>query len=504
MKLSQLVSELVNVELQGAAEVQISGVIHDSRRARPGSLFVAVPGLRVDGHDFISDAISRGASAIVAQKDRFAALASPALPVPIVLVPDSRQALGLISAAFYAHPSRQLKLIGVTGTDGKTTTTFLIDAVLRAAGHRTGLVGTVAFRVGERLWDNELRRTTMDAPEIQRLLAEMVAQEVDYAVLETTSHALAQGRVVGCEYDVGVLTNVTRDHLDFHITIDNYRRAKARLFEMLSTAYDKGIPKAAVLNADDDAYEFFRACSPKTVLSYGVEGEADVMAQGLRLSAAGSIFTAVTPSGSIDIKLRLPGAFNVYNALAALGTGLTQEIPLDSIAAGLESVAGVPGRMERVDEGQPFAVIVDYAHTPDALTKVLATLRPLTRGKLMAVFGCMGDRDQGKRPIMGRIASELADFFILTNEDPASEEPEAIVDEIEAGAVAAGRVRGQHYLKIIDRREAIRTAFERARPGDVVLLSGKGHEHSMIVGEEQIPWDDRQVARELLREMGPF
>jgi len=501
VKLSQLLQDLSEKEFLGDPDVEISSLCYDSRKAGPGALFAAVPGFHVDGHRFVTDAVRRGAVAVVAERGRVGSLGDLPEPRPaLVLVDNARRALAKLACAFYGYPARKLRVIGVTGTDGKTTTTYLINAILEEAGYRAGLLGTVEFKVGGGRWNNDTRQTTPESPDIQALLAQMVREKVDYAIIESTSHALVLDRVTGCEYDVGVFTNLTSDHLDFHGSREQYLRDKMRLFEMLGDSWDKGIPKVGVLNADDPAYSVLAAVSPGPVISYGLENPASVTARDLRLRPDGSSFTAVTPEGELEVELPLAARFNVYNALAAIGVGLSQGIALPAIGRALASVTGVPGRMERIDEGQPFTVMVDYAHTPDSLQKVLETLRPLAKGRIIVVFGCAGERDRARRSGMGRVAGELADFAVLTNEDPRSEDPRLILQEIEAGMASSGRDVSA-CIKIVDRREAIAYAFKMALPEDVVLLTGKGHEGCIIIGTERVPWDDRRVAREVLREL---
>ncbi|MBI3977708.1 MAG: UDP-N-acetylmuramoyl-L-alanyl-D-glutamate--2,6-diaminopimelate ligase [Chloroflexi bacterium] len=478
-----------------AGDPEIRAIRYDSRQVQRGDLFVAVPGFHTDGHRFAADAVRRGAFAVVSQR---ADLWPDGAPVPHVVVPDSRRALALLAARFWGYPARRLRTIGITGTDGKTTTSYLISAVLEAAGYRTGLMGTVSFKVGDRQWDNESRQTTPEAPEIQELLAAMVLDGVQYAVLETTSHGLALDRVLGCEFDVGVLTNLTGDHLDYHGTIEAYRLAKARLFASLGTAYSKGIPKTAIINLDDpSAAEFIRRSTGR-VLTYGLAEGATIQAVEVRQQGLSFTLRVRTQVGEVLLSPRLVGAFNVANCLAAFAAGFSQEVAPELLVQAIEAVQGVPGRMERIDAGQPFGVVVDYAHTPDSLDKVLRILRPLTGGRLCAVFGSAGERDRTKRPRMGAIAAELADFFVLTNEDPRFEDEWAIIDEIAAGARARGAEEGRQFLRIADRRQAIRAALAAARPGDIVLLAGKGHEGCIIVEDRKEPWDDRAVAHEEL------
>ncbi len=498
MRLRALVAELPRAEVTGDDGVEITGLVYDSRRAQPGDLFVAVRGFHVDGHAFIPDAVRRGAAAVLAESPP-----TPHVKAPWIQVPDSRAALALLAAAFHGHPARRLRVIGVTGTDGKTTTTAMISAVLEAAGHRTGYMTTVSFKVGERVWDNDTRQSTPEAPEVQALLADMVAAGCDYAVIESTSHGLALHRLDGCEYDVAVLTNVTHEHLDFHGTVEAYRLAKARLFEMLGESVDKGIRKTAVVNLDDPHAGLFIARAPDQVITYAVgHPSAMVRARGVTASSSGLAFRADTPWGSIELTLPLVGDFNVGNALAALAVGLSQGVPLAACRDALAGFRGVRGRMERVDCGQPFTVIVDYAHTPEAFAKVMGIVRPLTKGRLIAVFGSAGERDRQKRPLQGEIAGRYCDFLVLTDEDPRLEDRWAILDEIAAGVERAGKREGEGYVKIADRAEAIFAALRRAGPGDTVLLLGKGHEGSILYATEKRPWDERAVAEAALRELG--
>jgi UDP-N-acetylmuramoyl-L-alanyl-D-glutamate--2,6-diaminopimelate ligase len=427
----------------------------------------------------------------------------PPVDVPLVLVPSAREALARLAATFYGHPARRLRVIGVTGTDGKTTTCHLIGAVLEEAGYRTGSISTVYIKIGDRVVPNPFHQTTPEAPEIQQALAEMVARGVEYAIIETTSHGLALHRVDECHYDVAVFTNLTSDHLDFHVDREDYLAQKARLFVSLGQAVDKGLPKVSILNADDPAGSYLAELSPCRVLTYGIDREAEVRAETVSPAGWGTSLLVHTPAGEVSLRLPLIGIHNVYNALAALALGLSQGLDLSIIKAALEGCAGVPGRMERVEGGQDFLVVVDFAHTAHALQRALETLRPLARGRLIVAFGCPGERDRSKRPRMGQVAARLADFIVLTSDEPRSEDPLAIIEEIEAGVRAAGRQEGRDYLKAPDRREALALALGQARTGDVVLLAGKGHEDCIIIGEQRIPWSDRQVALELLASRRP-
>lgn len=485
----------------GDLEVPVTSVWYDSRQVVPGALFVALKGSYTDGHRYLTDAARRGAVAALVQDW----VADVGAFRAVARVPDTRAALARIAAEFYGHPSRDLGVIGVTGTDGKTTTTFLIDAMLRESGRRTGLIGTVAVRVADDVLEHDTRQTTPESLEIQHWLHTMRERGVEWAVLEATSHGLAMHRLDACDVDIGVVTNITHEHLDFHGTVEAYRRAKARLLEMVD-ARDRGrpFPGGVVLNADDEgarAVAPFAGSAP--IVWFGVQSRyADVRADDIRTHAAGTDFTLVTPQGTALVRLALLGRFNVENALAAAGVGYLLGLSLEQIRAGLERLEHVPGRLRRVERGQPFSVIVDYAHTPDALRRVLELVRGLVPGRLITVFGSAGERDRAKRPLQGEMAVRLADFSIFTSEDPRFEDPERIIAEIAEGARSAGAVEGRDFLRIEDRRRAIREAMRRARPGDAVLLLGKGHERCMIYGSERRPWDEVGEAEAALAELG--
>ncbi|GAC1640719.1 MAG: UDP-N-acetylmuramoyl-L-alanyl-D-glutamate--2,6-diaminopimelate ligase [Ktedonobacteraceae bacterium] len=478
-----------------ATTASIKGVAYDSRKVKADWLFVAVPGVHTDGRRFITDAAERGA--IVALGEPL----SEHLPIPYIEVSDVRTALANLACAFYSYPAQQLCTIGVTGTDGKTTTSNLLTTIFEAAKIRTGLMTTANFKLPGQEWENTTRQSTLEAVEVQQLLRQMVDADVTHAVIEATSHGLALQRVHGCAFDVGVVTNITHEHLDFHKSLDAYRRAKAHLFEMLSPTRNKGTGSrsVAILNRDDTSYDILKPYCRVPILDYGFDTSASVRAVDVQLQAHSTRFLVVLPDAEQSIETQLVGRFNVSNCLAAIATAYSQGVPLETIARGLATVKGVTGRMESIHEGQPFAVIVDYAHTADSLEKVLATLRPLTTGKLIVVFGSAGERDRQKRPVMGRIAAQMTDFFVITDEDPREEDRETILREIAEGAEATGKRQGQDFLCIADRTKAIQTALAHAQPGDTLLLAGKGHEQSIIVGREKLPWDDREVARTLLR-----
>ncbi|MFN2483981.1 MAG: UDP-N-acetylmuramoyl-L-alanyl-D-glutamate--2,6-diaminopimelate ligase [Candidatus Limnocylindria bacterium] len=465
---------------------EVTGLAYDSRQVGPGTLFFAMPGEHADGHDFVRAAVTAGAVAVVVERDVEAA-------VPQLVVARSRDALADAADAWFGQPSERLRTIGVTGTDGKTTTGFLAAAVLDAAGRRPGLIGTVEMRIGDERVPNELRATTPEALELQELLFRMVAAGNQTAVIEATSHGLAQSRVRNCRFRVGIVTNLTHEHLDFHGTVEAYRDAKAMLVAEAPIA---------ILNRDDAHFAHFRSRAAARVISYGTTNEADVRASGIDARPDGTAFDAQVGAWTGRVKLALPGWFNVYNALACLALADAEGVDLDVAARALREVRAIPGRMERIDQGQPFAVIVDYAHTPDSLDKVLRILRPMTERRLAVVFGSAGERDVAKRPFMGRIAAELADIVIVTDEDPRLEDRDAINKAIADGARAAGALDGANLWVIADRRDAIRHAVGLLREGDVLLLAGKGHEGSIFYGTEKAWWDEREVARQELRAAG--
>lgn len=481
-------ADVVNPErVVGVPAGSVRSLSYDSRAVSDASLFFAMHGVHVDGHDYALEAERSGAIAVVAERE------IPGVTVPILLVRNSRIALADAADAFYGQPSSRLHVVGVTGTDGKTTTCFLAAAMLEAAGRRPGLAGTVAVRVGDEQHPNPNRNTTPEAPELQALLAEMVAAGNDSVVIEATSHGLALARVRNCRFDVGIVTNLTSEHLEFHGTLEAYRDAKAMLVAEAPIA---------ILNADDPHAAFFRGRARDRVLTYGVGADAEVRASEVSAGASGTTFLASVGDWTGPVRLRLPGSFNVHNALAVLALAAAEGIEPGLAAEAIGSVAGVPGRMERVEAGQPFAAIVDYAHTADALEKVLAELRPLTAGRLIVVFGSAGERDTGKRPAMGEVAARLADLAVVTDEDPRLEDPRVINEAIADGARAVGARDGDDLLVIDDRTEAIRHAVAVAGPGDTILFAGKGHEQNIIYGMEWRPWDDATAVRAALREAG--
>jgi UDP-N-acetylmuramoyl-L-alanyl-D-glutamate--2,6-diaminopimelate ligase len=487
MWLGELADVIGPERVAGMPVGEVTSLAYDSRQAHGGTLFFAVPGDHVDGHDYVLDAVTHGAVGVVAERETYG------ISEPQLIVHRTRDALADAADAWYGRPSERLEVIGVTGTDGKTTTAYLALAALQAGGRRPGMIGTVAVRVGDALRSNEDRNTTPEALELQELLADMVAAGNDCVVMEATSHGLAQARVRNCRFRIGIVTNVTSEHLEFHGTLEAYRAAKAMLVEEAPLA---------ILNADDPAFGYFRDRARDRVLTYGTDPSAEIRATDIRGRADGTTFTAITPGWSGEVRLRLPGAFNVHNALAALALAEAEQIDLPDAAAAIGEVSGVPGRMERIDAGQPFGVVVDYAHTADSLAKVLRTLRPLTTGRLIVVFGSAGERDRVKRPEMGRVAAELADLAIVADEDPRLEDPRLINEAIADGARAAGARDGENLWVIDDRRAAVAHAIGLARSGDMLLLAGKGHEGSIIHGTTRTWWDEREVARQELAAAG--
>jgi UDP-N-acetylmuramoyl-L-alanyl-D-glutamate--2,6-diaminopimelate ligase len=492
------------------AGIEVRGITYDSRAVTRGSVFVAVSGAHVDGHEYLADAADKGAEVAIVERP------VPESPLPQLVVDRSQAAIASAACWWYRDPSHELGVIGITGTDGKTTTSFLAVAALEAVGLSTGLVGTVDRKIGAIREANAEHATTPEAPTIQASLRAMVDAGNSVAVIETTSHGLALERVGGTAYDAAILTNLTHEHLEFHGSWEAYRDAKLSLFERLrqgphnpaKTVNGRSWPKVAAVNLDDRSAGLFAGVAQEArahVVTYGTDPSADVRATRVEENADGLRISVTTPSGETRLALRLAGRFNVHNALAVMamaeGLGLDQS----GVIAGLESVERIPGRMERIDAGQPFEVVIDYAHSPASLDKVLELLAPVAAargGGLITVFGSAGERDTAKRPMMGRIAGERCRLVVLTDEDPRGEDRERVLDDIAVGAEAAGMRRDHDLLLIPDRRAAIEAAFERARPGDIVLLAGKGHEQSIIGPEGAEPWNEREAALGALSVLG--
>ncbi len=510
MRLSDLLDGLPPVLQRFGEDVDVKGICVDSRQVQPGDVFVAVPGVNVDGHRFIGEAVRRGAVAVMGELPFDRLLGGLGTDFTYVQVSNSREAWGWACAAWHGFPSRAMNLIGVTGTDGKTTTVSLIHAILRATGVAVGTINTVkvvipaapSANVGDTELDTGLHTTTPDPPDIQRCLADMVRRGGMHAVLEVTSHGLAQHRVAGCDFDVAVITNLTHEHLDFHGSLQAYRKAKASLFESLTASFRKpDVPKLSVLNRDDDSFRYLSAYEVDRQITYSTTQPADVTAKDVRLDADRTRFNLCAPTGRIAIETNLIGAYNVPNVLAAASVGVGLGLPLEAIVEGVASIEGVPGRMERIDEGQLFLAIVDFAHTPNALREALRAARSMidAEGRVILVFGSAGLRDREKRRLMGRIAGDLADVVIVTAEDPRTESLEEIMAESADAARARGKRLSEDLFLLADRGEAMLRSCEMARPGDVVIACGKGHEQSMCFGTTEYPWDDRTAMRLALK-----
>jgi UDP-N-acetylmuramoyl-L-alanyl-D-glutamate--2,6-diaminopimelate ligase len=535
MKLGYLVEILPAVLNQVAGDVEIRRIAVDSRHVQPGDLFVAIPGVNVDGHCFVAEALAKGAVAVVGERslqelpcDR-CGRQLPWGTFAYVRVPDAREAWGWLCAAWHDFPSRKMALVGVTGTDGKTTTVNLVHAILRAAGLNAGMVSTVNARIpstssghhGEEESDTGLHTTTPDPPDVQRYLARMVEVGATHAVLEVTSHGLAQHRVAGCEFDVAAVTNITHEHLDFHGALEAYRQAKAQLFEGLTRSFRKpGTPKVAVLNRDDDSFRYLSLIPADRQIVYGVGGEADVTAHDVRFAPDATCFTLHLPGGKVRVETPLVGAFNVSNVLAAVSVAMALDVEPVAIREGVAALRAVPGRMERIrggrspvghrpigadatmgvnaPAGQDFLAIVDFAHTPNALRRALQAARAMVGGRVIVVFGSAGLRDREKRTLMGHVAGELADLVIVTAEDPRTESLDEIMAQSAIAAAAEGKREGVDLFRVPDRGEAILLACREARAGDVVIACGKGHEQSMCFGTTEYPWDDREAMRRAL------
>ncbi|HEY2493930.1 MAG TPA: UDP-N-acetylmuramoyl-L-alanyl-D-glutamate--2,6-diaminopimelate ligase [Paenibacillus sp.] len=491
MRLNELASSIAIKQIVGSGDITVSGIQIDSRRVTPGDLFICLPGHTVDGHDYASQAVERGASALVVERRLDVEL-------PQVIVNDCRYAMAVFANAFLGSPSSQLKVIGVTGTNGKTTTTYLIEKIMNDHGVRTGLIGTIQMRYGGRTFP--MSGTTPEALDLQRSLHDMAASGTRCCVMEVSSHALEQGRVKGTDFRTAIFTNLTQDHLDYHKTMEEYRSVKGLLFSRMGNTFISNPDKRkyVVLNADDPASNYFAQITAAEVITYGLEEGADVRATQISITAQGTYFHVDSFKGSTEIQLKMVGKFNVYNALGAITAALLEGVGLEEIKRSLESISGVDGRVESVDAGQSFAVIVDYAHSPDGLENVLKTVNEFAKGRVLTVFGCGGDRDKTKRPIMGKIAAKYSDIVFVTSDNPRTENPELILKDIEAGLLE-DQISQDKYQMIVDRRIAIQKAIEMASPDDVVLIAGKGHETYQLIGQTIHEFDDRIVAKEAIR-----
>nr|WP_275980201.1 UDP-N-acetylmuramoyl-L-alanyl-D-glutamate--2,6-diaminopimelate ligase [Halalkalibacter alkaliphilus] len=465
---------------------EVTSLEMDSRKVKEGTVFFCIKGYTVDGHDYAEQAESQGAVAIIAERPL-------SVSVPVIIVPDTFRAMAKLACHFYDNPTEKLQLIGVTGTNGKTTVTHLIEKIMQDAKRKTGLIGTMYTKIGSKQY--ETKNTTPESLPLQKLFKEMVDEKVDVSLMEVSSHALHLGRVRGCDFDVAVFTNLSPDHLDYHKTMEAYLYAKGLLFAQLGNTFSD---KTAVLNADDPASKEIARLTTVDIVTYGVTEKADFTASNIKMSPSGTTFELTAFGQKEQISLQLIGMFSVYNALAAIAAAFVSGVSLASIKASLEHVEGVAGRFETVDEGQDYTVIVDYAHTADSLENVLQTVKEFATKKIFAIVGCGGDRDRTKRPIMAKIACEHANRAIFTSDNPRSEDPEAILKDMAAG------VEEGEYEVIIDREKAIKQAIKEAKKDDIIVIAGKGHETYQILGDKTIHFDDREVARQAILEKNSF
>jgi len=493
MKLSYLIKPLLHKDIHNfdsIEDVNVLDIITDSRLVKQGSLFACIPGHTVDGHSFAGEAVDNGAVALLTER-----YIDIDIQIPQIVVPSIGDVLPIIADRFYQQPTKRLQLVGITGTNGKTTTTYLVEKICKDFGKKVGVIGTIEMRIGDEKFS--VNNTTPEPVILQKSFQMMVEKGVDIAVIEVSSHALELRRVAGCDFDMGVFTNLTQDHLDFHLDMESYKQAKAKLFSRLGNTYeyDKS-QKYAVLNADDHNYRYFESATVAQVLTYGIDVDADIKADNVSISSEGVSFNVSSRFGNEKIDMKITGKFSVYNALAAISICLLQSIPLSSIKQSLERIEGVPGRFEKVSCGQEYSVIVDYAHTADSLENVLKTIKEFTKNRIITVFGCGGDRDRTKRPLMGKVAREYSDISIITSDNPRTENIVNIIDDI---MVAYNDAPTDSYIRIDDRATAIHHAINEAKAGDVILIAGKGHETYQIIGNKKYDFDDRQVAMEAIK-----
>ena len=487
--LEELALLIPDSKIIGDGSTKIFSIEHDSRKVSNGSIFVCMEGVHFDGHNFINQAVESGAVAVLTTHENIN------LPenISALVVPDMMNSLAVLVPYFYDYPSKNFRVIGVTGTNGKTTTTYIIRSILMNAGYKVGLIGTIQMMIGEKVFP--IHNTTPNVIDLQHIFSDMRDNEMDFVVMEVSSHALAEHRVAGIEFDTAVFTNLTQDHLDYHKTMENYKRTKAKLFEMVSRSGRKE-NKTAVVNIDDDAGEEMLKHSTCEKITYGIEKNCNLRAVDIDIRAEGSKFKIRGDFGVMNVNLHLTGIFNVYNVLAAVGATLAENISPEIIKKSLENFKSVPGRFEKIFADVPYTVIVDYAHTPDGVENVLRTAGEIVKNKIITVFGCGGDRDNKKRPIMGRIAAELSDIVIATSDNPRTEDPEKILQEIEVGIKE--KISDKIYECIPDRRSAIFRAVEIANAGDIIMILGKGHENYQILKDETIHFDDKEVASEAI------
>ncbi|OZM58758.1 UDP-N-acetylmuramoyl-L-alanyl-D-glutamate--2,6-diaminopimelate ligase [Lottiidibacillus patelloidae] len=486
MKLEALLKHLFSYTYEGDTNINLSSIEIDSRLQQEGSLFVCIRGSNNDGHQFAKQAVDNGAVAVVAEYKL-------KLDVPVIVVPNTKKALAILADAFYGKPSQKMKLIGITGTNGKTTISYLLEKILQDRQMKTGLIGTINMKINNESYD--VKNTTPDALFLQRAFRRMLDNDVEIVIMEVSSHALDYGRVWGCDFNIAVFTNLSQEHLDYHKTMVEYKYAKSLLFSQLGNTYHEENKKIAIINEDDEQAMTMKKVTSAHTLSYSIEKKADFRAKEIDYNGEGTTFTLVTAHEEMKVQLKLLGIFSVYNALAAIATSFAAGVPVKESVRSLEKVTGVPGRFEVVQAGQKFPVIVDYAHTPDSLENALITINEFARGKIFVVVGCGGDRDKIKRPLMASIAEQYSDVTIFTSDNPRTEDPEKIIKDMEEG------VKGKEYLVILNREKAIKYAVSQATDNDVILIAGKGHETYQTIGTKNYKFDDREVARNAIKEL---
>ena len=492
-QLQDIVKTLQTPHIEGNTTVEVLDITADSRAVKAGSLFIALDGATVDGHNYVNKAVEAGAVAVLVSKP-----VEVSGDVCVITVEDTRKAMMACVPYFFDYPANSMRMIGVTGTNGKTTTTHMIRHILKGQGYKVGVIGTVHIMIGDTSYP--IHNTTPDVVDLQHILHQMVEEGVTHCVMEVSSHALALGRVSGVEYDTAVFTNLTQDHLDFHKTFENYLAAKCKLFEQVSASNQTKSGKGAIINIDDEYGHRVIEKTTAPIITYSIDGKGTLNAHDVEMTPKSSRYTVSYDGNDYTVAMNTTGLFNVYNTLAAIGACLLEGISMEDIDKALKTFSAVPGRFELIEEGQPFAVVVDYAHTPDGLENILQTAKAIQENRIIVVFGCGGDRDATKRPIMGRIAAEYGDVVYVTSDNPRTEDPVKIVKDVEVG-VKEGLREGSHYEVIVDRREAIQHAIQNAKPGDIVLIAGKGHEDYQILKDKTIHFDDREEARAALKEI---
>lgn len=486
MRLKQLIKSLYNCDYSHLEDFEVRGITCNSKEVLENFIFVAIKGSKTDGHQFIEEAINKGAKAVIIQRQS-AKVSKCQNSVNLIKVDDTRSALAKLAIEFYGNPSQNLKVVGITGTNGKTTVSYLIEAILIEAGFTPAVIGTVNYRFKDKVILS--KNTTPPATQIQAMLSDMLKENINYAIMEVSSHALDQDRTAGINFHSAIFTNLTHDHLDYHHTLEDYFQAKAKLFKNLDTS------SFAIINEDDEYGRRLKKLTRAKIITYGIKNQADIVARNIKSDIRHTEFSLTTIDGKINFKSRLIGYHNAYNILAAVSWAKTEGLDLSVIKSTLEKFYFVPGRLERIDFDGDFSIFVDYAHTEDALCNVIRSLRALTSNKIIVVFGCGGERDKTKRPKMGYIVSELADFALITNDNPRSEDPQDIIEDIKKG------IKKENFCVMLDRKEAIKKSLSLAKSGDIVLIAGKGHENYQILKDRIIDFDDRKVVRECLKLM---